>query len=88
MEYQKLHDRTMVLGDAAIVQDPRLDPQYKTEEASLASSIDGSRRFDDLQERDKPPLRPPRPNRTLGGINLRADIVDARLSTSTSADEP
>ena len=29
-----------------------------------------------------PPLRPPRPNRTLGGTNLRADIVEASSSTS------
>ena len=31
-----------------------------------------------------PPLRPPRPNRMLGGTNLSADIVDANSSTSAS----
>ena len=34
-----------------------------------------------------PPLRPPRPKRTLGGTNLRADIVDASSSTSASREE-
>lgn len=34
-----------------------------------------------------PPLRPPRPKRTLGGTNLRADIVDVSLSTSASREE-
>ena len=33
-------------------------------------------------ERARPPLRPPRPNRTLGGTKLRADMVDVRLSIS------
>ena len=34
-----------------------------------------------------PPLRPPRPKRTLGGTNFRADIVDASSSTSASREE-
>lgn len=42
---------------------------------------------DHVQDRLKPPLRPPRPNRTLGGTNLSADIVEARSSISTSGDD-
>lgn len=34
-----------------------------------------------------PPLRRPRPNRTLWGTNLRADIVDASSSMSASTEE-
>jgi len=56
-------------------------------EASLVSSIDIQGGFDTTQERDRPPLRPPRPKRTLGGTNFRADIVDVRSSTSASVDE-
>ena len=33
-------------------------------------------------ERANPPLRPPRPNRTLGGTKLSADIVDVSSSIS------
>ena len=37
-----------------------------------------------LQDRLRPPLRPPRPNLTLGGTNLRDDIVETSSSTSGS----
>ena len=39
-----------------------------------------------LQDRLRPPLRPPRPNLTLGGTNLRDDIVEMSSSTSGSED--
>lgn len=37
-----------------------------------------------VQDRLRPPLRPPRPNLTLGGTNLRDDIVETSSSTSGS----
>lgn len=40
--------------------------------------------FGGAHERLKPPLRPPRPNRTLGGTNLRADMPDVRSSMSAT----
>ena len=37
-----------------------------------------------VQDRLRPPLRPPRPNLTLGGTNLRDDIEEMSSSTSGS----
>lgn len=41
-------------------------------------------KLEDFHDRLNPPFRPPRPNRTLGGTNLRALKVDERPSMSTS----
>lgn len=41
-------------------------------------------KLENFHDRLNPPFRPPRPNRTLGGTNLRAFKVDERLSMSTS----